>query len=406
MSIRPLPPPTIRSLVVPVYLPSFLMATGEGAVVPVIALTARHFGASAAVAGLVVALAGVGVLLGDLPSGWLVARFGEGAAIVVGTAVLCVALVACVLASSVAVFALAILLLGCGWSVWVLARLHYVGDVVPYALRGRALSTLGGIWRVGFFVGPFIGAGLIALGGLKSVYVLHLLLGIVACAVIVRALQLTGEHVAAREFVSLRHTLSEHRRTFLTAGVAASLISAVRTIRQALVPLWAVHIGLGAEAASIIYGISLGFEVAVFYPAGFLLDRLGRRPIAAGSMFCIAAGLFVMPLSHAVWVLLVSGVVIGLGNGLGSGIVMTLGIDFAPPQNRAQFLGVWRVCGDIGSAAGPLAIAGIIALFTLGASVVAAGALAVIAAATVLAIVPETLRRVAPVEHALLSSDS
>ena len=36
---------------------------------------------------------------------------------------------------------------------------------------------------------------------------------------------------------------------------------------------------------------------------------------------------------------------LGFGNGLGSGIVMTLGADFAPARGRAEFLGVWRLVG-------------------------------------------------------------
>ena len=46
--------------------------------------------------------------------------------------------------------------------------------------------------------------------------------------------------------------------------------------------------------------------------------------------------------------------VLGFGNGLGSGIVMTLGADRAPAVGRASFLAVWRMVSDGGTAAGPL----------------------------------------------------
>jgi hypothetical protein len=39
---------------------------------------------------------------------------------------------------------------------------------------------------------------------------------------------------------------------------------------------------------------------------------------------------------------------IAAGNGLGSGIVMTLGADTAPTRGRSQYLGAWRLCGDVG----------------------------------------------------------
>ena len=50
----------------------------------------------------------------------------------------------------------------------------------------------------------------------------------------------------------------------------------------------------------------------------------------------------------------------GLGNGLGSGLMMTLGADLAPPGAIGEFLGVWRLIGDVGAVTGPLMV-GIVA---------------------------------------------
>ncbi len=52
-----------RKLAVPVYGPSLLFGLGEGAILPVIALSARGLGASVAMAALVVTLIGIGSLL-------------------------------------------------------------------------------------------------------------------------------------------------------------------------------------------------------------------------------------------------------------------------------------------------------------------------------------------------------
>ena len=46
----------------------------------------------------------------------------------------------------------------------------------------------------------------------------------------------------------------------------------------------------------------------------------------------------------------------GIGNGLGSGTMMTLGADLAPPGATGEFLGLWRLIGDSGRATGPLAV--------------------------------------------------
>ena len=71
------PRPTLRSLVLAVYLPIVIFAIGEGAIIPFIVLGAQELGASASVAGVIFALQGVALLSFAVPSGALVARFGS-----------------------------------------------------------------------------------------------------------------------------------------------------------------------------------------------------------------------------------------------------------------------------------------------------------------------------------------
>jgi MFS family permease len=73
-------------------------------------------------------------------------------------------------------------------------------------------------------------------------------------------------------------------------------------------------------------------------------------------------------------------VIIAAGNGLGSGIVMTLGADAAPQEGRAQFLGGWRLCGDIGNTGGPLLVSAVAAIAPLAAAPVVIGTLALLGA--------------------------
>jgi MFS family permease len=66
---------------------------------------------------------------------------------------------------------------------------------------------------------------------------------------------------------------------------------------------------------------------------------------------------------------------IACGNGLGSGIVMTLGADAAPAEGRSQFLGAWRLCGDIGNTGGPLLVSAVAAVAPLAVASVTVGVL-------------------------------
>lgn len=81
-----------------------------------------------------------------------------------------------------------------------------------------------------------------------------------------------------------------------------------------------------------------------------------------------------------------------LANGVGSGILMTLGADLAPRDDPAPFLGAWRFTGDFGSAAAPLVISGVTAVATIAVASGVMGVLGLIGAGVLLRYVPGTCR--------------
>jgi MFS family permease len=88
---------------------------------------------------------------------------------------------------------------------------------------------------------------------------------------------------------------------------------------------------------------------------------------------------------------------LGLANGLGTGIVMIIGADLSRrSQDRSQFLGVWRLIGDLGMSGAPLLCAALLSLAGLGAASIVAGCLGLAGAVTMIRVVPETLRRAPP----------
>ncbi len=352
-----------------------MFAVGQGAVIPVMALAARSVGAGLALAGIIVALRGIGTMVFDIPAGRLITRLGERRAMVIATVVLIASLIGCVVSRSPLPFAISAFAMGCGWSIWLLARLTYVTEVMPANLRGRALSTLGGVNRIGNFVGPFLGALAIGVAGLDGAFYTHIVVAVVGCALL---LAIPDPHAAPTEVehgdLRVTSTVREHRHVFATAGVGALAIGALRAARQVVLPLWADHIGLDAESVALVFGISAAMDMTLFYPAGYVMDRWGRKFVAIPCLTILAIGQLLVPLTHEFWTLALVGVLLGFGNGMGSGIVMTLGADFSPAAGRANFLGVWRFIGDAGTASGPLLVGVIAGAVTLGAASIAIGA--------------------------------
>ena len=388
-------PPSIRSLTLTVYAPTFVFAVGQGAVIPIMALAARSVGAGVALAGLIVALRGIGTMLFDIPAGRLITRLGERRAMVIATVVLIVSLVGCAVSTSPVTFAVSAFVMGCGWAIWLLARLTYVSEVMPPNLRGRALSTLGGVNRIGNFVGPLVGALAIGVAGLDGAFYTHIVVAVAGCALL---LAIPDPHTGAPPELEphdlrVTTTVRDHRQVFATAGVAALAIGALRASRQVVLPLWADHIGLGAESVALVFAISAAMDMTLFYPAGFVMDRWGRKFVAIPCLAILSVGQLLVPLTHEFWSLALVGVLLGFGNGMGSGIVMTLGADFSPATARANFLGVWRFIGDAGTAGGPLLVGGIAAIATLGAASVAIGAAGLAGAVWVALRMPEPLHR-------------
>lgn len=119
----------------------------------------------------------------------------------------------------------------------------------------------------------------------------------------------------------------------------------------------------------------------LFYPAGWAMDRFGRVHVAVPSMLVLGVGMALIPLAGSFTGLVVVGLILGVGNGIGSGILMTLGADASPVEGRAQFLGGWRLMGDLGWAAGPALVSLAAAVLSLGAAAVLMGGLAWMGAA-------------------------
>jgi hypothetical protein len=110
-------------------------------------------------------------------------------------------------------------------------------------------------------------------------------------------------------------------------------------------------------------------------------------------MFLLGVAHAVLPLTTTVLALGGVAMLMGLGNGMSSGLIMTLGADVSPIVGRAQFLGAWRLCSDIGTGIGPLLISAVLSIGSLGAASLAMAGVGAAAVAVLQRWIP------APAEH-------
>ena len=366
-------PFSFRKIAVPAFGPSILYGVSNGAILPVVALTARELDASVAMSGLIVALIGIGSLVSNIPAAIVTSRYGERHSMV-GAAILSIlALLLCIVANQAWMLAIGVFFIGMASSVFMLARQSYMIDAVPVYMRARALSTLAGTMRIGAFVGPFAGAALIHFIGLQGAYWIAIVAMIGAGVIAYQAPDMAppdrqpGSTPAAKP--RILDIARSHSSVLLTLGLGILLVSAVRSSRQVVIPLWADHLGMNPSTTSLIYGLVAAIDMSVFYPAGTLMDRRGRLWVAVPSALLMGIALIGTSLSTSVIGFIVVSMMLGLGNGISSGIVMTLGADSAPAKGRTEFLGIWRLVADMGTSLGPVVLSGITALVSLAMAV-------------------------------------
>jgi MFS family permease len=114
-------------------------------------------------------------------------------------------------------------------------------------------------------------------------------------------------------------------------------------------------------------------------------------------MLLMGAGFLALSLTHdlpsaAMWFAMFAAV-LGVGNGLSSGILLTLGADVAPKADPAPFLGSWRTLSDAGGAVSPLLVSAITAVSSLAIGTGVMGVIGLLGAVAFLRWVPRFVPR-------------
>ncbi|GAA1346753.1 MFS transporter [Falsarthrobacter nasiphocae] len=412
---------SLRSIAVPAYGPAILYSAATGGMLPLVALAARDAGASVGVSAMILTLYSVGSLAMSVPASLITARFGERAALIGSGLVSAAGMSVTGLTTSLWALCVGLFAAGLGVSVFQVARQSFLTVVAPPHMRARALSTLGGMARVGSFTGPFLMAFLLSFTDLRGAFLATAALAALAALLCLAvpseealAARVVGARLASGAPGSQRATtpaaapgprtrvkdvLGQRKRSLGTIGLAMVLLSAVRQTKYSIVPLWAAHIGLDAQQAAIVVGLSSAADMLLFYPAGRLMDLRGRWIMGVGCLGGMGLSIAGMSLTSGPWTLITAAVAMGLSNGLGSGIAMTLAADLSPDPGRAQFLGLWRLVQESGSLAGPASFALVVDVVSLAAGLWWMALVAFGGVALVVAYLPHRPGPVTPLEE-------
>lgn len=383
----------MRSFWLNLYIPSFLLAVGQQGLLVLLPLYLIQLNGNLGYAAAIVGLRGFGMMLFDIPAGMFVSRFGDKVAMLIALVCTAAMSISYILVETAWGLAVVTILYGMGNGAWLTARLSFITDSSDSARRGRTIAVVAGIMRVGALLGPLIGGFVAKYAGFEAAFLGTGLLAVMALLFVYFFAQNVkpDNSDGTPHLDRLLEVVRTNRYVFATGGSVALSLMLIRAARQILIPLYGSVIGLDAAQIGVIYSLSSLVDFLMFYPAGHIMDKYGRKWTAAPCITLLSTALMLLPLVSGFNGLLMVGLLAGFGNGLGTGVVMTLGSDLSPPGRRGEFLGVWRLISDLGLAGGPLLVGGLTKISTLATATCAVAGVGLLGLFVLLGFVKETL---------------
>jgi MFS family permease len=366
---------TLRRLILPVYLPIIAGTVGLGMLIPVLPLYLAAADLSLQMTSVVLAGLGLGAAIGGLPAGAVLARLSERR-VMVGSLLILAICTAVLGFTTTAVGLLGLRLVsGAASNALRLSRQTYITRRVTFDARGRAMSMIGGSFRLALLVGPVLGGTLVDAVGFRSTFMIAGALTAIGIIPVLAPSQELPELAAAQVSnapqTKLMAALRQHRRLLMVSGMVPMLAMTVREGRFVVLPLIGQELGLSATEIGVLVTVGTAADLVLFPVAGLIMDRLGRLYTVVPAFALIGAGLVVVGFADSTATVVIGGAIIGIGNGLGSGSMLTLGSDLAPPEATAPFLAGIGVIQDSGRVLGPLIVGAVGAWIGLGAAALA-----------------------------------
>jgi MFS family permease len=381
--------------------------------VPAIPVLSASFQISAGTAAQIITALSLGRFAGMPISGIILDRLGTRASLIAGPALACVASLLATAAPWFSFLLTAVFFIGIADSIWVIAREVAGVDLVRPEQRGRVLSGFHGVNYLGLAFGPLIGGMLTETLGFRSVFFAY-----AGCAAISVILGLTIEnrvsavHASSKEvrvrgwgrqailqrLAGLRdlfHQIEPQLRATYVVLVLATFTSfAHRVTSQSLIPVYASSIlGMTPKDIGLLFTIS-GLSVFIMIlPAGFVIDKVGRKWATVPSTGIPALAFILIPFSSSFTQLATLLSFLGIANGLSLGSLATSTYDVVPAHARGRLQAARRTVAEIGGVSAPF-LGGILAdRFNAGVPFLAYAPLLIIAALLLALVARETLER-------------
>ena len=366
-----------------------LNSFGMGAISPVLPLfLEREYGVSATEVGIAVGFFfGLGRLITSVPAGYLAQRYGRRPVLALGSAINLVGAAFVSVSFSYAWLTGWRFVSGFGGSIFLTVATIYLRDEATPETRGRLLSLQELSILAGQTLGPLLGGYLASLFGLRVPLYVQAILMAASLVVIIVALpesrwreQLAADGTTRRRTTPRTQTAlgtdadSQPEPTsrrgaiwrlifnpaFMLVGMFALMIVANRQgARFSVMPLFGREKGFGPEDLGLWISVTHFPQFFTTLASGYLSDRFGRKIPILPAIILMTLGIAAFIWAGNLWQLMLSGVLLGMGEGLGSPAGTVFFADIAPPGLEGVTIGLLRTFGGIGTVMGALVLGAI-----------------------------------------------
>lgn len=353
------------------YTGTLISGAGWAMVLPITPALADRFDVSLGAAAQIITAYALGRFFGIPGAGILIDRFGSRKMLVGGPALV----VAGALVGVVTPFFWPILaagfLVGVGDSLWALGREIAGIDLVRNDQRGRVLSGFHGMHSGALAIGPLAG-GLLAdsfgfratFGGFAAVTTLAVVLGMFAHDTSPQRPPSTGAGPSGRrtlasrlrDLVDLFKEIQPGLRVTYWVFVFATFAGfTFRITLQSVMPLYAdAQLGLSATQIGALFSLSGAVVFAMILPAGFVLDKLGRKWGTVPSTFLPGVAFLLVPFADTFLQLTLLVGLMAVANGLSLGSLAASTYDVLPDHVRGRLQAFRRTAAEVGGVGAPL----------------------------------------------------
>jgi MFS family permease len=240
-------------------------------------------------------------------------------------------------------------LTGLGWGISMTATIAMCSDLAPVDRLAKSMGVIGVAGLVANALGPLLAEELIRAGGAGRLYNASLLFlaAALACLLLTREIDRPDCGVSPGGARALKLV------PWALAAVVASVPVFHGAIRGAMIYFIAVF--GNSVGISRVGPFFLVFSLAAIltrFRLGDLSDRVGRKTVILPAALIIGLNLFVIAQVRSFPLLLVSGFVGGLGQGLIFPALSTYIIDFLGRENKGLAISLYSSLFDVGMGLG------------------------------------------------------